>query len=197
MFVLTLPRELRLRCGKLSVETRKRSSDTSAVANPTVAPTSPGRYPALLSRTGSALFIAATALLVWGTAFNGRSFGPIRFLLRATPHGDKVGHFVLYGAIVFAVGLVVRRRTTAVLSAFVVLLVGIADEYRQLLVGGRNFDLDDILANAGGVCLGLLAALLVLNQLARRRRSDPTNSVVDPNGPAAPHHNQKVSSARV
>lgn len=119
-----------------------------------------------LSVVGAGLLFAATGLLLWGTAFGGRSFGPIRFLLQTTPHGDKVGHFVLYGAIVFAVALVVRRRPAAITAALAMLLLGVADEFRQLLVGGRNFDLDDILANGAGICLGLLLALAVTNKLA-------------------------------
>lgn len=133
-----------------------------------------------LARSGAALLAAATGLLVWGTAFDGRSFGPIRFLLRATPHGDKVGHFVLYGAIVFAVSLVLRKRTTSLAAAFVMLIVGIADEYRQLFLGGRNFDLDDVLANAGGICLGLLAALVIMGKVAGRSFDVQEESAIHP-----------------
>lgn len=119
----------------------------------------------LLSRSGGVLLVIAVGLLVWGTGYSGRSFGPIRFLLRATPYGDKVGHFVLYGALAFAASLVVKNRISAFAAAFLLFILGIGDEYRQLFVGGRNFDLADILANTGGICAGLLTAFVVLRSV--------------------------------
>ena len=108
------------------------------------------------------LAVSATAtLLVWGTALGGRSFGPIPGLLDHVPHADKVGHFVLYGAIMFGVVLLVRTRVQAIGASVVVILLGIGDEFRQRSALDRNFDILDVLSNVGGVALGLLAALLL------------------------------------
>lgn len=114
-----------------------------------------------LSRVAFGVLAAATGLLIWGTGFDGRSFGPIRFLLVTTPYGDKVGHFVLYGAIAFALAILVRRPIPAAVGAMALVSIGIADEFRQRAVGGRNFDLLDIAANSVGICVGLLAAAMV------------------------------------
>ncbi len=102
--------------------------------------------------------VASSALLVWGTAFNGRSFGPIKALLVALPYGDKVGHLGLYGAIALALGLLVRTKAHVAGTGLGVIVLGVADEFRQLTEGNRNFSAGDVLANLAGVCLGLLVA---------------------------------------
>lgn len=104
---------------------------------------------------------AVSALLVWGTAFGGRSFGPIRAVLVALPYGDKVGHFGLYGAIAMGLGLLVTKRSQFAAVGLAVIVVGVADEFRQLAEGNRNFSAGDVLANLAGISFGLLAASAV------------------------------------
>jgi len=117
----------------------------------------------LPGRAGSgALLATATTLLVWGTVFNGFRFGPVRFVLRALPHSDKLGHFALYGSMTLGAALLVRTRQQAIGAALAIIIVGVLDEFRQLFQGGRNFDIADVLANLGGISLGLLAALVVM-----------------------------------
>jgi len=118
--------------------------------------------PWLPNRTWTAAAVGTTTLLlIWGTAFNGYRFGPVRAVLRALPYGDKVGHFGLYGVITLGLALLVRTRTQAVGAGLAVLLLGIGDEFRQLLEPRRNFSITDVMANLGGVSLGLLGALLL------------------------------------
>lgn len=105
----------------------------------------------------SALFVASVAL-VWGTALGGRSFSPVRTVLVALPYGDKVGHFVLYGTIALALALLARTRVHVAGAGLAVIVVGVADEFRQLTESNRNFSAGDVLANLAGVCLGLLVA---------------------------------------
>jgi VanZ family protein len=112
-------------------------------------------------RVVSSWLVGASTLLIWGTAFGGRSFGPIRALLVALPYGDKVGHFALYGTIALALGLLAQKRTHLVGAGLAVILIGVADEFRQLTESNRNFSAGDVLANLAGVCLGLIAALAV------------------------------------
>jgi hypothetical protein len=112
-------------------------------------------------RVIGAWLVGASTLLVWGTAFGGRSFGPIRAILIALPYGDKVGHFALYGIIALALGLLTQTRTHLVGAGLAVIVIGVADEFRQLTESNRNFSAGDVLANLAGVCLGLLAALAV------------------------------------
>lgn len=118
-----------------------------------------------------AALIATSMLLVWGTAFGGRSYGPVRALLRALPYGDKVGHFSLYGMITLGLALLVRTRNQAIGAGVGVIALGIGDEFRQLTEPNRNFSLGDVLANLGGVSLGLLAALC-LSRLAKFLAND-------------------------
>lgn len=115
--------------------------------------------------------IASSTLLVWGTAFNGRSFGPIRAVLVALPYGDKVGHLGLYGAIALALGLLVRTKAQVAGTGLAVILLGVADEFRQLTEGNRNFSAGDVLANLAGVCLGLLVAYTFRRVAASNRAS--------------------------
>jgi len=118
--------------------------------------------PKVSNRRSVTVWLAATSLfLIWGTAFDGRSAGPVRAVLVALPYGDKVGHFVLYGLIMFGAGLLVSQRSAVFVAAALVIGAGVADEFRQLLEGGRNFSLGDVLANVAGVLFGLLAALAI------------------------------------
>ena len=117
----------------------------------------------LPGRAGSVALVAtASTLLVWGTVFIGFRFGPVRFILRALPYGDKLGHFALYGSITLGAALLVRTRQQAIGAALAIIIVGILDEFRQLFQGGRNFDIADVLANLGGISLGLLTALILM-----------------------------------
>ena len=109
----------------------------------------------------TAAVVSTSLLLVWGTAFGGRSYGPIRAVLRALPYGDKVGHFSLYGAITLGLAMLVRTRNQAIGAGVAVIALGIGDEFRQLTEPNRNFSIGDVLANLGGVSLGLLAALMI------------------------------------
>jgi VanZ family protein len=105
---------------------------------------------------------------VWGTAFGGRSFGPIRAVLVALPYGDKVGHFGLYGAIAMALGLLVNKSSHLAAVGLTVIVLGVADEFRQLSEGSRNFSAGDVLANLAGVSAGLIVAFAI-------RRMRPAN----------------------
>lgn len=105
------------------------------------------------------VLVTASVLLVWGTAFNGRSVGPFRAVLVALPYGDKVGHFVLYGTIALGAAFLVRSRTQVVALGLFVIALGIGDEFRQLTEPNRNFSAGDVLANLAGVSIALLVAL--------------------------------------
>ena len=120
-----------------------------------------------------AAVVGTSLLLVWGTAFNGYRFGPVSAVLGAIPYGDKVGHFGLYGTITLGVLMLVRTRTQAIGAALSILLVGVGDEFRQLAEPNRNFSISDVLANLGGVALGLLAVLMLSRVLNRQAIAEP------------------------
>lgn len=79
---------------------------------------------------------------------------------------DKVQHFAAYAmlALWFA-GIYPRSRYPLIAAGL--LLFGIGIELAQALMGlGRQGDLLDVLANAGGIAMGLLAALFGLGSWA-------------------------------
>ena len=100
-------------------------------------------------------FVFCVAIVV--LADNGSLPRPIRALYDF-PNGDKVGHFILFGALTFFT-------TRAFLSAFpsksrgwvtlsigliLALLIGL-EEFSQKLFSTRSFDLIDLLASYAGV----------------------------------------------
>jgi len=122
------------------------------------------RSQAALAGIVAALF----GLLVWFTAFDGWRIGPFRDLLRSVPLSDKIGHFAIYGSIAFFAALLARRPERIRVAAAAVMLVGIADEFRQLGEFGRTYSVEDVIANGLGVLAGVALAKLIL----RRRGPD-------------------------
>lgn len=74
--------------------------------------------------------------------------------------GDKLGHFAAYGLlmVLFCMAYVSNRTRAFYAAGFI--LMGIAIEFLQGMTGYRTFDVLDMLANAIGVALGWIAALL-------------------------------------
>ena len=81
------------------------------------------------------------------------------------PYGDKLGHFFLMGFLSFLVNLVLQARTVGfgkvryLLGSLIVFAVVTIEEFSQLFIRGRSFDLTDLLAD--------LAGILVFGELAR------------------------------
>jgi VanZ family protein len=75
--------------------------------------------------------------------------------------GDKLGHFVSYGALMFLFCMVYRNRNARLLHAAVFVLMGVALEFIQGWLGYRTYDPFDMLANTVGVALGWMAALVI------------------------------------
>lgn len=91
-----------------------------------------------------------------------RLFSPIR----ALPAGDKVGHFLLMGMFSFLVNRSLRCRTVTVFSrrlllgSVVVFLAVTAEEFSQIPLRHRTFDLIDLFFDGTGIWLfGKLAFL--------------------------------------
>ncbi len=75
-------------------------------------------------------------------------------------HGDKLGHFLAYGSVMFWFAqLYLRTPVRAAYAAGFVALGG-ALEFVQAHVG-RDFEVADMVADAIGVALGWVAALVV------------------------------------
>jgi hypothetical protein len=86
-------------------------------------------------------------------------------LVYAIPYGDKVGHFILIGLLAFAVNLSFGGRKVKLFKHFevhgliIVLAIVTFEEFTQLLVETRTFDLGDLGCDYAGI--------FVFGQLAR------------------------------
>jgi len=73
---------------------------------------------------------------------------------------DKVLHFSAYAALAFLPALHESRRAL-VTAAMLLVVLGIAIEYGQLVSFGRSFEYGDMGADAAGVVFGMATALAI------------------------------------
>lgn len=96
-------------------------------------------------------------------------FRPVRRL----PYGDKIGHFLLMGMFSFIVNLVLKARTVRVwklsylLGSLIVLAIVTAEEFSQIFIRGRSFDLTDLAADFSGIIVFGELARLVSRRILR------------------------------
>jgi|SRR5215213_5855391 len=82
-------------------------------------------------------------------------FRPVRRL----PYGDKIGHFLLMGMFSFTVNLILKARTVRVwklsylLGSLIVLAIVTTEEFSQIFIRGRSFDLTDLAADFSGIII--------------------------------------------
>lgn len=83
------------------------------------------------------------------------------------PYGDKLGHFFLMGFLSFLVNLVLKAKTIGfgkiryLLGSLIVFLIVTIEEISQKFIGGRTFDLTDLIADLAGIIIfGELARLV-------------------------------------
>ncbi len=74
---------------------------------------------------------------------------------------DKLFHVIAYGGLTGIPMLAVARRERLVAAVAIVLLAGVAYEIGQGFVPGRSFGYDDLIANIGGVVLGVVLGALI------------------------------------
>ena len=103
------------------------------------------------------LFVAAgwsiAAIIVWLS------------LTPAPPHidieqGDKLGHFLAYGTLMYWFCLLYKRRATRIAYASLWIAMGVGLEFVQGQLGYRTYELYDMFANTLGVLIGWALALL-------------------------------------
>ena len=99
---------------------------------------------------GFFVFISAIIYIADNASYN--------FALRwvgAIPYGDKIAHAMLYGAMAMFLnyGLSYRKVKGMQLGAIIVLTFAILEEFTQMYIPSRTFDLYDILADIVGVTL--------------------------------------------
>jgi VanZ family protein len=83
--------------------------------------------------------------------------------------GDKLGHFLAYGALMFWFGMLYRGKAARWGYAIGFVAMGVGLEIIQGLLGYRTYDEFDMLANTIGVLLGWCAALLALRSERLKR----------------------------
>ena len=76
-------------------------------------------------------------------------------------HGDKLGHLLAYGGVMFWFCQLYPRRATRMAYATGFIAMGVALEFVQLGLGYRSFEVADMAADAAGVAIGWLVALPV------------------------------------
>ena len=69
-------------------------------------------------------------------------------------HGDKLGHLLAYGLLMFWFCFLYRYRYTRLAYGIGWIAVGIALEFAQGATGYRSFEVADMMANSLGVLLG-------------------------------------------
>ncbi len=96
----------------------------------------------------------------------GHSIGFSKFV-RHLPFGDKLGHFFLYGILAFLVNLALKNRKVAVfghqilLGGLLVLIFAILEEFTQMALSTRDFELWDMFCDLAGIALFSWLALWV------------------------------------
>jgi hypothetical protein len=83
------------------------------------------------------------------------------------PYGDKIGHFCLMGIFSLLVNLVLQARTVGVwklsylLGSIIVLVIVTLEEFSQIFIRGRTFDLSDLAFDFAGIFIfGEIARLI-------------------------------------
>ena len=73
---------------------------------------------------------------------------------------QKVLHFCAYTWLALLALLAIRRRSLAVLAALSIILLGVALEFGQKWVPGRDFEVRDMFINGFGVLTGIAIGIL-------------------------------------
>ena len=82
--------------------------------------------------------------------------------------GDKLGHLLAYGTLMFWFCQLYATRRSRIAHALAFAAMGVALEFAQRATGYRSFEYLDMLANATGVALGWAAAGLTGGETLRR-----------------------------
>lgn len=116
-----------------------------------------------------AAVVATLAILhIIYTANTGGSFGLFKLGLQL-PYGDKLGHFTLFGAFTFILIWASKFKISSfrTFSYYTILpyLISfiVMEEYSQMFLDKKNFDMLDLLADAFGI--------LIATQMAKRLSS--------------------------
>ena len=120
-------------------------------------------YLATILFTGLVLLISLSATMGWATSW----FAAVRQI----PGGDKLAHFVLIGGMSLLVNLCLRGTKISLLGrgvllgSFCLFVLVTIEEFTQLGIANRTFDLADLASNYLGIFIfGQLANRLMKRQ---------------------------------
>ncbi len=91
-------------------------------------------------------------------------------LVKALPHGDKIGHFVLFGTATLLLSLALKaaywRLGTIKLywGALIVFFFALSEEISQAFVASRTFDLVDLTADIVGIAVASFLISMLVKQ---------------------------------
>ena len=112
--------------------------------------------------------LSFSAFIIWAIyQANTGSSNPVFELVGSLPHGDKIGHFSLFGILTLMFNLTSRFKTfslgrinlyygTAIVSIFVLL-----EELSQELIPTRTLDIMDLVADSIGITLFSLLSYVI------------------------------------
>lgn len=125
------------------------------------------------TKIAAALYFLALATIV--VLADVRATQPLFAPIRALPSGDKIGHFFLMGGFSFVANLALQarkvglRRAHFLLGSAMVMAVVTCEEFSQIFIRGRTFDLVDLAVDATGIWLfGELSRLVLKRARATR-----------------------------
>ena len=85
------------------------------------------------------------------------AYNPLIVLTKKVPFGDKLGHFLLYGTLVFLVNIasglhMLKIKGYKILTgALLVMSFAIIEEFTQITLRTRNFEVLDIICDVLGI----------------------------------------------
>jgi polysaccharide biosynthesis protein VpsQ len=83
------------------------------------------------------------------------------------PFGDKLGHFFLIGIFAFLLNLSLscRKVWRVLLGSLIVFVIVTVEEFSQIFIRGRSFDLTDLIADLLGILIFGKVAEIVFKRL--------------------------------
>ncbi len=123
--------------------------------------------------TGIKIVTAIYVFILAGIIFLADSRGTNYFtFINLLPFGDKIGHFCLMGTFALLVNLAFNAKTFRLwkfdflLGSLIVLTIVTAEEFSQIFIRGRTFDLIDLVFDYAGIFIFGEAARFICRKTA-------------------------------
>lgn len=111
----------------------------------------------LLKLLPSVLFLIFIITLILLADIKGTEY--LLRMIPKVPHGDKIGHFILFGFLAFLVNFGFEFRSVSLfkrafyLGSLIIFAFATVEECSQIFLSTRSFDLIDLAADLGGIWL--------------------------------------------